>query len=55
VLDLLHNIDRIGFPVIIDAVQFSSDPRMPNGLKVNLTIVVLDFDAWKPKEEKTHV
>lgn len=55
VMDLLHNLDHIGFPVIIDAVQFSSDPRMPNGIKVNLTIVVLDFEAWKPKEEKTHV
>ena len=41
--------------MIIDAVQFTSDPRMPNGVKVNLTIVVLDFDAWKPKEEKSHV
>ena len=55
VLDMLHNIDHSGFPVIIDTVLFSSDPRMPNGIKVNLTIVVLDFDAWKPKEEKSHV
>jgi hypothetical protein len=55
VMGLLHNLDRIGFPVIIDTVQFTSDPRMPNGIKVNLTIVVLDFDAWKPKEENTHV
>jgi hypothetical protein len=54
VMDLLHNLDRSGFPVIIDAVQFTSDPRAPNGLKVNLTIVVLDYDAWKPKEEKPH-
>jgi hypothetical protein len=55
VMDLLHNLDHSGFPVIIDAVQFTSDPRMPNAIKVNLTIVVLDFDAWKPKEEKPHV
>ena len=55
VMDLLHNLDRSGFPVIIDAVQFTSDPRTPNAIKVNLTIVVLDFDAWKPKEEKPHV
>jgi hypothetical protein len=54
VMGLLHNLDHIGFPVIVDAVQFSSDPRMPNGIKVSLTIVVLDFDAWKPKEEKSH-
>jgi hypothetical protein len=55
VMELLHSLDHIGFPVIIDSVQFTSDPRMPNGIKVNLTIVVLDFDAWKPKEEKSHV
>jgi hypothetical protein len=55
VLDLLHNLDHIGFPVVIDTVQFSADPRMPNRLKVNLTIEILDFDAWKPKEEKPHV
>jgi hypothetical protein len=55
VMDLLHNLDRVGFPVIIDNVQISSDPRMPNGLKVSMTIVVLDFDAWKTKEEKSHV
>jgi hypothetical protein len=56
VMDLLHHMDRIGFPVIIDTVTFSADPRMPNGIKVSMTIVVLDFDAWKPKEEeKSHV
>ncbi len=55
VLDLLHNLDHIGFPIIIDTVQFSADPRMPNALKVSLTIQVLDFDAWKPKEAMPHV
>jgi hypothetical protein len=55
VMALLHQLDHIGFPVIIDTVQFNSDPRMPNAVKVNLTIVVLDFDAWKPKEENAHV
>lgn len=54
VMDFLHHLDRIGFPVILDTVQFSSAPGMPNGLKVTMTIVVLDFDAWKPKEEPSH-
>jgi hypothetical protein len=54
VLGLLHDLDHIGFPIIIDTIQITSDPRMPNGLKMSLTIVVLDFDAWKPKEEKPH-
>jgi len=55
VMALLHTLDHIGFPAIIDTVQITSDPRMPNGIKVNLTIVLLDFDAWKPKEGKPHV
>jgi hypothetical protein len=55
VMGLLHHLDRIGFPVIVDTVQFTGDPRQPNGIKVSMTIVVLDFDAWKPKEEKSHV
>lgn len=54
VLALLHHLDRVGFPVVIDTVQFSSEARGPNAVKVNLTIVVLDFDAWKPKEEPAH-
>jgi hypothetical protein len=55
VMGLLHHLDRIGFPVIIDTVQFNADPRAPNGIKASLTIVVLDFEAWKPREEKPHV
>jgi hypothetical protein len=54
VMDLLHNLDHIGFPVIIDTVQLTSDARTPNGIKINLTLLVMDFDAWKPKEEKPH-
>ncbi|HTA31532.1 MAG TPA: hypothetical protein VK731_13655 [Candidatus Cybelea sp.] len=54
VMDLLHDLNHIGFPIIIDTIQFTSAPGMPNGIKVSLNIVVLDFDAWKPKEEKSH-
>jgi hypothetical protein len=55
VMSLLHALDHVGFPVIIDTVQITADPRMPNMLKVSMTIVVLNFDAWKPKEETSHV
>jgi hypothetical protein len=54
VMHLLHALDRVGFPVIIDSVRVTADPRMPNMIKVSLNIVVLDFDAWKPKEEISH-
>jgi len=52
VMHLMHALDRVGFPVVIDNVRFTSDPRMPNAIRVNLTIVVLDFDAWKTKPEE---
>ncbi|HEV7924074.1 MAG TPA: hypothetical protein VGR14_01885 [Verrucomicrobiae bacterium] len=51
VMGLLHNLDHIGFPVIIDNLELTSNPQMPNGMKVKMTIVVLDFDAWKAKEQ----
>ena len=54
VLALLHNLSRSGFPVVIDTMQMTSDARMPNAVKVNLTIVILEFDAWKPKEDKSN-
>jgi hypothetical protein len=55
VMGLLHALDHVGFPVIIDSVLVTADPHMPNMIKVSLTIVVLDFDAWKPKETISHV
>jgi hypothetical protein len=54
VMGFLHHLERVGFPVIIDNAQFTTDPRMPNAVKISLTIVVLDYDAWKPKEENAH-
>ncbi len=54
VLALLHHLDRVGFPVIIDTIQIAPSGGMPSGLKVTVTLIVLDFDEWKPKEEKSH-
>ncbi|HEY3864431.1 MAG TPA: hypothetical protein VGO59_21365 [Verrucomicrobiae bacterium] len=52
VMAFLHHLECVGFPVVIDSAQFTP---MGNMLKVSLTIVVLDFDGWKPKEEGSHV
>jgi hypothetical protein len=51
VLALLHNLQTLGFPVVIDTLQLSADPKNPIALKVSMTILVLDFEAWKKKEE----
>jgi hypothetical protein len=47
VMALLYQLERAGSPLIIDSVRIASDPRRPGAVKVNLTIVVLDFEQWK--------
>jgi hypothetical protein len=47
VMALLYQLERAGCPLIIDSVRITPDNRRPGNIKVNLTIVVLDFDQWK--------
>ncbi len=47
VMALLYQLERAGSPLIIDSVRISPDSRRPGAIKVNLTIVVLDFEQWK--------
>jgi len=46
VMTLLHQLETLGFPLILDAIQLSPDAK-PGMLKINLTIVILDFEQWK--------
>ena len=47
VLTFLASLNRIGFPVVVDSVQFTADNNRPDQVKINLTIIVLDFDQQK--------
>jgi len=47
VMALLYQLERAGCPLIIDSVRLTPDSRRPGSLKVNLTIVILDFEQWK--------
>jgi hypothetical protein len=47
VMGLLHRMQTIGFPVIIDSVQLTPVATQPGQVKVSLTIIILDFDHWK--------
>jgi hypothetical protein len=47
VLTFLSGLDRIGFPLIVDSVQFTANNNQPGQLKINLTILILDFEQWK--------
>jgi hypothetical protein len=52
VMGLLSRLESVGFPLIIDSVQLTPDVR-PGQLKMNLTILILDFEQWK-KEAAPH-
>ena len=49
VMTLLHRLETLGYPVIVDSLQISGDTK-PGTIKVNLTIHILDFDQWKAAE-----
>lgn len=49
-LGWLAGLDDLAFPLIVDSVQIEADPRQPNMLKLNLTVVIVDFEQWKGGE-----
>jgi hypothetical protein len=49
-LGFLHRFESMGYPIIIDAVQLTSDPSKPGNLKMHLGLVILDFEQWKAEE-----
>jgi len=49
VTGLLNRMQSLGYPLVIDSVQFTQDNR-PGMIKVSLTIVILNYDKWKNSE-----
>ncbi len=49
VMNLLHRLQTLGYPLIIDSIQMTPETR-PGMVKVHLTIVILDFEQWKNGE-----
>jgi hypothetical protein len=49
VMTLLHRLETVGYPLIIDSLQITPDTK-PGKVKVNLTIVILDYEQWKKEE-----
>lgn len=45
---LLHRLGTLGYPLVLDSVQINADPSKPGMIKLNLTVVILDFEQWKP-------
>ncbi len=49
-LGLMSRLETCGYPLIIDAAQVSTDPMRPGQIKLNLTIIILDFESLKKTE-----
>lgn len=47
VTGMLKRLETVGYPLIIQTVQLTPLPNPPGMMKVNLTIVILDFEQWK--------
>lgn len=46
----VHRVQTLGYPILIDSLQLSSEPAKPGVVKLSLTIIILDFDEWKLEE-----
>ncbi len=44
---LLHRLETVGYPVLVDTVQITAEPTRPGMIKLNLTVLILDYDQWK--------
>jgi len=49
IMGFLHQLGSLGYPLVVDAVQLTPETK-PGSLKMNLTIVILDFEQWKNDE-----
>jgi hypothetical protein len=50
VMALLHRLETLGYPLIVDSVQLTGELAKPGMVKLNLTIIILDFESWKNAE-----
>ena len=49
IMGFLHQLGSLGYPLVVDAVQLTPETK-PGSLKMNLTIVILDFEQFKTEE-----
>lgn len=52
VIRFLDALDGLGYPLIINSVQFGAEQRQPGLLKVNLDMVIIDFTRWQEQKRK---
>jgi len=47
IMKFLHQVTTLGYPLVIDSLQINPDNSRPGNIKINLSIVVLDYEQWK--------
>ena len=47
---MLSRLETCGYPLVIDSTQISANPSQPGQIKLNLTIIILDFEPLKKTE-----
>ena len=47
IMKFLHQVNTLGFPLLIDSLQINPDNTRPGNIKLNLTVVVLDYEQWR--------
>ncbi|HEX9047175.1 MAG TPA: hypothetical protein VF988_09130 [Verrucomicrobiae bacterium] len=52
-LTFLASLNTVGFPVVVDSLQFTADNSRPGQIKVNLTLTILDFTQQKAATAKS--
>jgi len=50
VTSLLHRLETLGYPIVLDSLQITADAQRPGTVKVNLTVVILDYEQWNNPE-----
>jgi hypothetical protein len=46
VMKFLHQLDTLGYPLIVDSLQMEPDPKKPGTMKLLLRALLLDYDLW---------
>ncbi len=49
-LGFLHRLRGLGFPLVIDGLQFTSEPTRPGMIKLRLGLILLNFEQWAELE-----
>ncbi len=51
-LQWITQLELLGFPILIDSIQINADPRQPNMLKANLSLLILDPNQWNKEDTR---